>query len=504
VPGFLYTDHYQLVMAQLYFRAGLHEHTVRFDHTFRSYPDYGTHQAGYAIAAGLGPLLEWMEQTRCRPEDIEVLRNQHNDRGDRLFGDDFLEWLLANGNFEPVQMWAVPEGRVVHPQAVMTAVEGPLAIAQILETSLLNQLNFSTLIATKASRVAEAGDGGTVLEFGLRRAQGYGSLQASRAALIGGAAFTSHVEASAAAGIPSKGTHAHSMVQVFMALGGTELDAFREYARVYPDACLLLVDTIDTLESGVPNAITVFEELRRAGHQPLGIRLDSGDLAHLAVRSAALLDAAGFEGVGIVISSRLDELTIWQIRNQILVEAPRYGVDPSKVLSRLSYGVGSALATSAGDPALDGVYKLVAISEGGEWRPAIKISNTLSKIANPGVKQVWRIMDDRGKATADVVALADETLSERPLLLHHATTADVSRHLTAEHISEMEPLLIPVGEMMLGSSHEQLEEARKRRQADLERLDPGVRRLVNPHLYHVSLSDRLYRLKQELVERYST
>jgi nicotinate phosphoribosyltransferase len=146
----------------------------------------------------------------------------------------------------------------------------------------------------------------------------------------------------------------------------------------------------------------------------------------------------------------------------------------------------------------------VAICEGGEWRPAIKISNTLSKIANPGVKQVWRIMDDRGKATADVVALADETLSDRPLLLHHATTADVSRYLTAEHISEMEPLLIPVGEMMLGSSHEQLEEARKRRQADLERLDPGVRRLVNPHLYHVSLSDRLYRLKQELVERYST
>jgi nicotinate phosphoribosyltransferase len=504
VPGFLYTDHYQLVMAQLYYRAGLHEHTVRFDHGFRSYPDYGTHQAGYAIAAGLGPLLDWMDATRFQSEDAETLRSQHNDQGDRLFGDDFLGWLAAKGSFESIRMWAVPEGRVVHPQAVLTAVEGPLAIAQILETSLLNQLNFSTLIATKASRVAEAADGGPVLEFGLRRAQGFGSLQASRAALVGGASFTSHVEVSAAAGFPSKGTHAHSMVQVFMALGGSELDAFRQYAEVYPDACLLLVDTIDTLESGVPNAITVFDELRRNGHEPRGIRLDSGDLAHLAVRSSAMLDGAGYDRVAIVISSQLDELTIWQIRNQIVVEAPRYGVDPAAVLARLTYGVGSALATSAGDPALDGVYKLVAIKSGDEWRPAIKISNTLSKVANPGVKQVWRIMDDRGKATADVVALEGETLAERPLLLHHAVTADVSRSLTAEHISEMEPLLISVPEIPRGSAHDQVIAARARRLVDLDRLDPGVRRLVNPHLYHVSLSDRLYRLKQELVERYRT
>ncbi len=503
MPGFLYTDHYQLIMGQLYFRMGIHERPARFDHSFRSYPDYGTHQAGYAINAGLGPLRDWMKSVRFGQTELDILRAYHADEGSRIFGEDFLEWLGQTGTFDAIQMWAVPEGRVVHPHAVLTSVEGPLALAQILETPLLNQLNFSTLVATKASRVAEAADGGAVLEFGMRRAQGFGANQATRSALIGGADFSSNVEGSAAVGLPSKGTHAHSMVQVFMAIVGSELEAFRAYAEVYPDACLLLVDTIDTLESGVPNAITVFNELKAGGHRPMGIRLDSGDLAHLAVRSAALLDKAGFEDTAIVLSSQLDELTIWQIRNQIQHEASRYGVDTDRLLNRLVYGVGSAMATSAGDPSLDGVFKLVAVeSDSGEWTPAIKISNTLSKVANPGIKQVWRITDDRGTATADVVALSDESMSDRPLLLHHATRADVSRTLTADHISGMEPLLQPAAELDTATPAEQLELARKLRAADLERLDPGVRRLVNPHLYHVSLSDRLHRLKQELIHRY--
>lgn len=502
MPGFLYTDHYQVVMAQLYFRQGIHQTTARFDHTFRSYPDYGTHQAGYAVMAGMGPLVEFMAQARFADREEEILRGQRDETGAPIFAEDFLGWLRTEGTFDALRLWAVPEGRVVHPYAVLTAVEGPLAIAQIFETPLLNMLNFSTLVATKASRVTEAANGGAVLEFGMRRAQGPATNQATRAALIGGAAFSSNVEGSALVGFPSKGTHAHSMVQVFMALGGDELDAFRAYAEVYPDACLLLVDTIDTLESGIPNAIKVFEELRTRGHRPLGIRLDSGDLAHLAVRSAAMLDGAGFPDVSIVLSSQLDELTIWQIRNQIVTEAPRYGVDATRLLSRLVFGVGSAMATSAGEPYLDGVYKVVAVDRGGEWAPAIKISDTLTKIANPGVKQVWRISDERGTATADVVALADETLEERPLLVHHAVQSDVSRRLPAERISSMEPLLEVVDPNELGSPRDQVETARRRRLADLERLDPGVRRLVNPHLYHVSLSDRLFRLKQELIDRY--
>lgn len=503
MPGFLYTDHYQLIMAQLYFRMGIHEKPARFDHSFRTYPEYGTHQAGYAITAGLGPFREWMSSVRISSQELETLRSYRADSGARMFREDFLTWLQGVGGFDGIEMWAVPEGRVVHPHAVLTAIQGPLALAGILETPLLNQLNFSTLIATKASRVAEATDGGAVFEFGLRRAQGFGANQATRASLIGGADFSSNVEGSAAVGLQATGTHAHSMVQVFMAMVGNELDAFRAYADVYPDACLLLVDTIDTLESGIPNAIAVFAELQSKGHRPLGIRLDSGDLAHLAVRSAALLDKAGFDDVSIVLSSQLDELTIWQIRNQIEHEAARYGVDADRLLRRLVFGVGSAMATSAGDSSLDGVYKLVAIeADGGGWTPAIKISNTLSKIANPGVKQVWRISDDRGTATADVVALDDETLSERPLVLHHANRADVSRTLATEQISSMEPLLQPADAMAGASPAELLEAARRWRASDLDRLDPGVRRLVNPHLYHVSLSDRLHRLKQELIHRY--
>ncbi len=292
--GILFTDAYQLTMAQVYFRLGIHERPALFEHFFRSYPNYGSHSAGYCISAGLQTLVEWMPRARFGPPELEVLRELKGRNGARLFGEDFLHWLQRDGSFERITLRAIPEGRVAHPHVPLTVVEGPLAMAQILETSLLNQINFQTLIATKAARVRESARGGTVLEFGLRRAQNGGGNAGTRAALIGGADFSSNVGMSAALGVPAKGTHAHSLVQAGIALGLSELDAFRAYADSYPDDTLLLVDTIDTLGSGVPNAIKVFEELRRKGHEPVGVRLDSGDLAYLTIHAAQMLDQAGF------------------------------------------------------------------------------------------------------------------------------------------------------------------------------------------------------------------
>ncbi|NND85229.1 MAG: nicotinate phosphoribosyltransferase, partial [Acidimicrobiia bacterium] len=289
-------------MAQVYYRQGLHERRARFDWFFRSYPDYGEHQAGYAITAGLEWLLEWMEETVFTADDIAALAAQRAPSGAPRFDEDFLSWLDGRG-FDAIRIDAVPEGRVVHAHVPTVIVDGPLAMAQILETALLNRLNYQTLIATKASRVKEAARQGAVLDFGMRRGPDLGASAGSRAALIGGADHSSNVEVSHLFGFDPKGTHAHSLVQVFMALGDGELEAFRAFASRYPDECVLLVDTVDTLQSGIPNAITVFRELEAAGHRPVGVRLDSGDLAYLAIRSAQLLDAAGFPDVSIVLSS---------------------------------------------------------------------------------------------------------------------------------------------------------------------------------------------------------
>ncbi len=501
--GFLYTDQYQLTMAQLYYRMGVHEKICQFDHFFRSYPDYGHHQAGYCITAGLEWLLNWMKQTRCRDEDLDYLRSQRNRAGGPVFAEDFLRWLKKNGSYESLSLQAIPEGRVVHPNVPLTVVQGPLAIAQILETPLLNQLNYQTLIATKAARIKESGRGRVMLEFGLRRGHDRGVNAGTRAALIGGADFSSNVGISHVLGYPPKGTHAHSMVQLFIALGYSELDAFRAYADVYPDDCVLLVDTIDTLGSGVPNAITVFEELRRKGHEPVGIRLDSGDLAFLSIQAARMLNEAGFPKTSIVLSNNLDELVIWQILTQIQEEAPRYGVDADDLISRLVYGVGTRLIVSAGDPALDGVYKLVAVYDGGQWLPAIKISESPDKTPNPGHKCVWRVYDLRGKATADLLSLDDEDPnSTERLLLRHPSEATKFRYLNRREISAIEPLLVDyLREGKLVADLPPIEVLRERRRTDVEKLDAGVRRLMNPHIYHVSLTDRLYRMKQELIER---
>lgn len=499
--GILFTDEYQLTMAQLYYRMGLHEKQAQFDHFFRSYPDYGLHKAGYCINAGLEWLLDWLQSVHFREEDIEYLRGQRGQTGARIFHDDFLNWLRKNGAFDGITMRAIPEGRVVHPNVPLTVVQGPMAMAQILETSLLNHLNYQTLIATKAARMRESGRGQLLLEFGMRRAQERGANAGARAALIGGADFSSNAGISHALGYPPKGTHAHSMVQAFMALGEGELSAFRAYAEVYPDDCLLLVDTINTLESGVPNAIKVFEELRRRGHEPVGIRLDSGDLAYLSIQAAKMLDRAGFPEVKIVLSNQLDELVIWQIITQILEEAPRYGVDPDRLINRLVYGVGTRLVTSEGQSALDGVYKLVAVRNEGEWLPAIKLSETPAKTLNPGHKLIWRLYDRRSKATADLLSLDDEDPGEmEQITLHHPTAHTKYRVLDRDDVAEIESLLVDVlKEGKLVYELPSIEEMRERRQADIERLDPGVKRLMNPHTYHVSLTRRLWNLKQDLI-----
>lgn len=499
--GILFTDQYQLSMAQLYFRAGLHEQPAQFDHYFRRYPDYGLHAAGYCISAGLEWLLDWMRSVHFREEDLAYLRAQRTRSGAQLFADDFLDYLRRHGNFAAISLSAIPEGRVVHPGMPLSVVHGPLAMAQILETPLLNQLNYQTLIATKAARIREVSRASMVLEFGLRRGQDRGANAGTRAALIGGADFTSNVGLSSTLGLPPKGTHAHSLVQVYLALGYSELDAFRAYAEVYPDDCILLVDTIDTLESGVPNAIRVFEELRAKGHKPLGIRLDSGDLAYLAIQAALLLDRAGFRDVAIVLSSDLDELVIWQIQTQIAGEAARYGADGDAVIRRLVYGVGTRLVTSHGEGALGGVYKLVAVHNGAGWQPAIKVADTPAKITTPGRKQVWRIYDQRGLATADLVCLDDEdpTCMER-IVLRHPSDASLFRVLERSAITAIEPLLVDVLDAgRLVYELPTLEAMRERRRSDVERLDPGVRRIVNPHVYHVSLSQRLWDLKQALL-----
>ena len=502
----LFTDQYQLTMSQAYFRRGLHERPALFEHFFRRYPDYGSHQAGYCIAAGMDWLLDWMEDARFGDAEIAVLAAQRSPAGTAVFEVEFLRWLRANGTFEGISLRAVPEGRVVHADAPIVMIEGPLVMAQILETALLNHLNFQTLIATKASRLAEASRGQPVLEFGLRRSAHFGANAAGRAALIGGAAFSSNVGLSHVLGIEPRGTHAHSLVQAFMALGEGELGAFRAYAETYPDDCLLLVDTIDTLGSGLHNAITVFDELRSKGHEPVGIRLDSGDLAYLAIKSAEMLNDAGYTDAGIVLSSGLDELAIFQILSQIDIEAPRYGIDPKKLISRLVMGAGSKLSASQGQAYLDGVYKLVAISDGETLQPAIKVSDTPAKTANPGDKDVYRIYDERGRSTADVMMVRGEAGPETmsSTLLRHPVEPGTVRRLESAQISAAESLLEPVlSEGRRLNEPAPLDELRARRIGDLERLDPGVRRLVNPHRYHVSLSPALWDLKQDLVAQLS-
>jgi nicotinate phosphoribosyltransferase len=503
--GLLFTDSYQLVMAQLYVSEGIAHRTAQFDHLFRSYPDYGSHQAGYCVFAGLEPMLRWMEEVSATPEDLDALAAQRTPAGDRRYSDEFLAWLAEHGHFRDLELHAVAEGRVVHPTVPMLTVTGPLAAAQLLETALLNHCNHPTLIATKAARIVDSARGGDVLEFGMRRGPGAAVDDAARAALIAGCTATSNVQASVALGTDPKGTHAHSLVQAYLALGLGELGAFRAFARRYPDETILLVDTVDTLRSGVPHAIEVFRELRASGHEPVGIRLDSGDLAHLAVESARMLDDAGFPQARIVLSGDLDEVTIWQILTQVADEARRAGTDADALCRRLVYGVGTRLITSHGDPALGGVYKLTAMTDdAGRWLPAVKLSENPAKVPIVGPKSCWRLHDRRGKATADVLTAPAEVPFDGAdhMSLHHPSLPGIRREVHRADISRVEPLhdvVFAGGRATRPVST--LEQLRARRRDDVERLDPGVRRMVNPHRYHVSLSEALHRRQQETVER---
>ncbi|MEM9605332.1 MAG: nicotinate phosphoribosyltransferase [Pseudomonadota bacterium] len=497
----LFTDLYQLTMGQVYFREGLAETSSHFEHYFREYPDYGNHQAGFCVSAGMGSLLNWMDSARFNKSVLRSLQEIRDPVGKTLFSQDFLSHLDQIGGFDSLSIRSVPEGRIVHRNTPMTVVEGPMIAAQLLETALLAKLNYQTLIATRAARIRHAGRSQLVLDFGMRRGQDTGANAGSRAALIGGADYSSNVGVSQYLGIEPRGTHAHSMVQVFLALGMEEIDAFRAYARSYPDQCLLLVDTVDTLNSGVPNAIRVFEELKRKGHRPVGIRLDSGDLAYLSIQSAKMLDAAGFDNAGIALSNNLDELAIWQIITQIEQEASRYGIDADNLIKRLSFGVGTRMITSEGDSSLGGVYKLVAVEQGGQWRPAMKLSESASKTPSPGKKKLTRLYDQRGFAAVDLVSTEEEEIDvSKDNTVHHPVEAGKSRVLKAGAISQSEDLHVDVfkdGTSLIGQ--EPLDVLRARRVADLESLDPGVMRLVNPHIYHVSLSDKLWNLRSELI-----
>ena len=501
--GALFTDHYQLLMAQLYFKNNLHEKIVQFDHYFRNYPDYGSHKAGYCINAGLEWLIDWLENTEFGDTEIEILKSHKNANGERLFHDDFLEWLKKNGSFKSLNIKSIPEGRVVHPNEPLTIVEGPAAIAQIFETVLLNNLNFQTLIATKASRIKEIAKGQILIDFGARRAQDRGAIAAVRAALIGGADYSSNVGISHLLGYPPKGTHSHSMVQLYLALGMTELDAFEAFANLYPDECVLLVDTINTIESGIPNAIKVFKSLKKKGHEPIAVRLDSGDLAYLSIIAVQMLDEAGLNDVGIVLSNELDEMNIWQIISQIREDAPKHNVDPNNLIKRMTYGVGTRLITSQGDPALGGVYKLVAVEDKNEWIPAIKISESVEKIPTPGNKQVYRIYDITNKATADLVSLVDENISQdSKIILRHPFNQTKKRILDRSNFNEVEPLLVDVyngGKLVY--NFPTIEDIRKQRESDLERLDTGVKRLIYPHLYHVSITTKIWKLRNDLIDK---
>jgi nicotinate phosphoribosyltransferase len=499
--GILFTDQYELVMAQLYFKQGLHEKKVQFDHYFRTYPDYGTHKAGYCINAGLEWLIDWMQNSAFSDKEIEILKNQKTGSGKNIFHEDFLDWLKENGTFSSLSLMAIPEGRIVHPNIPLTIVQGPIAIAQILETALLNQLNYQILIATKACRVKEMSRGGLLIDFGARRGQDRGANAGVRGALIGGADFSSNVGISHILGFPAKGTHAHSMVQLFLTLGMSEYDAFQAFADLYPENCILLVDTIDTLESGIPNAIKVFENMKKKGQKLAAIRLDSGDLAYLSIQAAKMLNSAGFNDVGIVLSNELDEVNIWQIITQISEEAPKNGVDADNLISRLTYGVGTRLITSAGDASLGGVYKLVAVEENNVWKPAIKISESIEKIPNPGCKKIWRIYNKQNKATADLLTIdKEDPLNEEIIVLRHPYDQSKIRAIKKAQISNIENLLVDIiQEGKLVYDFPSIDVIREKRKADLRKLDTGVKRLINPHRYHVSVSEKLWEVKQELI-----
>jgi len=467
------TDLYQLTMMYGYYKTGIINKEAVFDLFFRK----SRQDSAYSIAAGLEQVIDYINNLHFEKNDLEYLDSL------KLFDAGFLD-LLRELRFTG-DIYAVPEGTVVFPNEPILRVKAPLFQAQLIETALLNIINHQSLIATKASRVVYAAQGGSVLEFGLRRAQGPDAgIYGARAAIIGGCTATSNVMTGQLFGIPVKGTHSHSWVMSFP----DELTAFRAYAEAFPDNCLLLVDTYDTLNSGVPNAIKVFRELREKGYEPLGIRLDSGDLAYLSKAARKMLDEAGFKDAKIVASNDLDEELIWDLKAQ------GAAID--------IWGVGTALITSKDCPAMNGVYKMSAEESEGRLIPKIKISENSDKITNPGYKKVFRIYNNQRKAIADLITLEDEEIdTSKPLTIFDPV--DTWKRMTLTNYTVRE-LLVPIfkeGKQVYQTPS--LTEIQKYAKEELDTLWDEYKRLKKPHKYKVDLSQKLYDLKEKLLKEYS-
>jgi nicotinate phosphoribosyltransferase len=472
-PQALLTDLYQLTMAFGYWKAGRANHEAVFNLFFRKAP-FGS---GYTVACGLAPVIELIEGFRFQPDDLEYLAGLTGNDGERLFEQGFLDYLA--GLRLAVTVHGVPEGTIVFPHEPLLRIQGPILHCQLLETALLNVVNFDTLVATKAARVCLAAQGDPVLEFGLRRAQGRdGGLAASRAAHVGGCAASSNVLAGKCFGIPVRGTHAHSWVMSF----DSELEAFETYAAVMPNNCVLLVDTYDTIE-GVHNAIKVGHDLRKRGKELGGIRLDSGDLAWLSTRARTLLDEAGFSNAVIVASNDLDEHLIWSLK----AEGAAIGV----------WGVGTKLSTAYDQPALGGVYKLAAVRHPGQpWSYRVKLSEQAVKVSNPGIQQVRRFKRG-GEFVADVIHDEELGIEGGGTLVD---PLDATRQKVIPPGTPWEDLLVPIfqeGRRVYESPS--LTESRARTLAQLAGFNAGVKRLVNPHQYPVGLEPRLHALRTRLI-----
>ena len=467
----LLTDLYQLTMGQGYFNEGKHEQRAVFDVFFRP-----NRLITYSVAAGMEQAAQYLENLHFDESDIAYLRSLE------MFSEEYLSYLAKLRFTGDVR--AVREGEIVFPYEPIVTVSAPMLEAQLVETALLTFINHQTLIASKAAKICAAAGGG-VMEFGLRRAQGADAgVYGARAAMIGGCVGTSNVYAGKLFHVPVSGTMAHSWVMNFP----SEVEAFRAYAECFPDNCLLLVDTYDTLRSGVPNAITVIRELREKGYEPKGIRLDSGDLAYLSKKAREMLDEAGFENAIICASGDLDETLIRSLKEQ------GARID--------TWGVGTKLITSADMPALGGVYKLAAVYENGKEIPKIKLSDTTEKITNPGVKEVLRIYDAAtDKAIADYIVRAGERVdTSKPLTIFHPV--DTWKRMTIENfrVRDLREDLFRGGKRV--APERTLAEIAAYRKSEMSRFWEEYLRQDMPHIYKVDLSDALYGLKQELVEEY--
>ena len=467
------TDLYQLTMMYGYFKSGKHKKEAVFDMFFRR----PVGDSAYGVMAGVDQLIDLIKNLHFSQEDIAYLRTLN------LFDDEFLAY-LAEFRFTG-EIYAVPEGTIVFPGEPLVRVKAEVAQAQLIETALLTIINHQTLIATKASRIVYAAGDGAVLEFGLRRAQGPDAgLYGARAAIIGGCSSTSNVLATQYFGGKPAGTHAHSWIMSFP----TELDAFRTYAEVFPDSCLLLVDTYDVLASGMPNAITVFRELAAKGHRPVGIRIDSGDLAYLSKQARKMLDEAGFPDAKICASGDLDEKLIIDLKLQGAC------ID--------TWGVGTKLITSEDYPALGGVYKLTAMEgDEGTLEPRIKLSENIWKITNPGYKKVVRIYSRfENKALADLIMLDEETIDEsQPLTIFSPTATWKTMTITNYYVKELLQPIFVNGEQVYTSPS--LMEIREYAKAQMDTLWDEYKRFTNPHIYKVDLSQKLYDLKHTLIRQ---